>query len=233
MYNRWRHWFLRQDSEEWSKLHEEGAKVLTASVFPDLVGYGYQSVRKRFELALGLSKKKTNEYRDALLEYGKENEVLAIKDFYKSHPQFKGQIQPGIVWSAELPFVGASVDNLAWLGSDIYPVEVKCPCSQVLPEPKDRLGWLIQVQIQLYCLGPEAERGILYFWQDGFGRAYWVPRSPQLIDLLLCHGVWFFNNVAQRNESAYKGRNYKDKRIQNALAELLTEIKPIPQVETF
>jgi hypothetical protein len=169
---RFRHFAQDDSTAEWEDRHKPthrdafGKALIGASSVPNIVGVGYHSCIREYDLRMGLVEKE-NQFSDLIKLYGKQNEPTELKLLgeEKNLTLFK----TGSVFSVEWPWLYATPDSLALHKNDlgnpyellkIVEVKVNVPDSYIKggnPKPfpsstediKDK--WLVQIMIQLGC----------------------------------------------------------------------------------
>jgi hypothetical protein len=165
MFNRYLYTFVEQGSEEWLKLHDPINKIITASIVPDIVGFGYQSKNRIYRQFKGLEKREFNEQTQQILSYGRVNEHNAAEQFKEilNLPQAK----MGFIFHPYYDWLGCSPDRILRASDGEYELlEIKCPFKTKIPESITEipLKYIIQCQIQLACL-PSVRGCYLYIWR--------------------------------------------------------------------
>ena len=246
MDNEWEHWLLEQHDPTWEKNHKSDTKILSASIFPDIVGFGYRSRMMRWELMTGKRKSTDESNANYHMIRGQIFEFGAIKRFYNQHPEYLPVGQPGSKKSSEYPWIQASPDHV-WIHGDTKEIgllEVKCPADLPREPSLDhsslhiynwkhhndllvkneniKCKYLIQMQIQMYCMGPSIKNSILYLYTVHSQYTIKVPRDDEMIQCLLELGFIFYGQV-QKNEPP-SGACYKDHTLCKRLIELYNSL---------
>ena len=144
---------LTDGSEEWKRLHIPTEQIYSSSVIPDILGVGYNSPAKRYDLITGAvpSLQETNSYLQNILEYGRQMEPIAIDLWYERHPEWAG-IKAGMAKYNEV--IMASCDQIAInkTTGELRLVEIKCKTTQVeMDASKVGLHWIAQCIIEMLC----------------------------------------------------------------------------------
>lgn len=192
--NRFRHFYLSQDSEEWKDLHDPTYKPwqFSASIIADIVGLGYKPACTRWKLMKGLL---TPENTNYVFEYGKRNEAIALRNFYHKHPELVG-VQPGYLHDAEYDFLTASLDNIAVTPQgNLLNVEVKCPFNQEIPMTASEIKnqWLIQINMQMRVSG--IRTSVLTIWTPAACKDYLILYNENLANHLIQRVLEFRNSL--------------------------------------
>ncbi len=147
---------------------------LTASVFANAIGVGYDSRQKLWRQLTGREPRFEG---NAATEWGKDNEIHAITAYEVATGdivQSAGGKQ-GFVISASHDWLGCTPDG--YVGSDIV-VEAKCPASmQVYGKVPDH--YMPQIQGQLFITGRKLGHFVCWtpegfeVWEVPFDEEYW------------------------------------------------------------
>jgi predicted phage-related endonuclease len=180
---RLRYFFDDQHSPGWNLIHDPKNRplIIGASVAPNILGVGYISSAKQFNLYMGIVKRQEN---NCAMDYGNVFEPEAIKGFYEHFPQFIG-IRTGMILHPKCEFVGATPDQiLIHKTRGMYNMEVKCPFNQKVAEiAQFPYKYIVQVQIQMACIG--VKETIFLIWTPEKAVVYLVPFHQELHDHIM------------------------------------------------
>ena len=114
-----RYWYDEDNSEIWQELHNfaqtpDKEFIISASVAPSILGYGYKSIGYTWELYTGIRKEIHDEHTQKILDYGKNMEPYALHEFFTHWPTYVG-IKPGMLFAKNSFWLCCSYDNLAML----------------------------------------------------------------------------------------------------------------------
>lgn len=184
------YFFAEQDSKLWERVHESGfTEFLTASSVPDIFGLGYVSISNRFKHCVGnLDLSNTHsDYVKKLFETGKEDEKFVLKkirDHYMNVSKYV--IQPGLLISADHPYLAASCDAIVVGPEDLTNVEIKStqkdlnvdePCFEKTNIP---YHWIIQMQTQMLVTKLPETNLFIYHRPTGKIYSYNVYADPDI-----------------------------------------------------
>lgn len=152
--SRFRDFYITQDSPRWLQLHNPAQKpwLFTASVIPSIVGLGYDSASKVYDLMKAIKSWKFEENNPAIA-WGKDMEPKAIAEFLVKYP-FCG-VQPGLLYHPTIPHLAASLDHFLIHKTEDWMInmEVKCPWSSGVPEEASQIPakWLMWRSLSSLC----------------------------------------------------------------------------------
>jgi hypothetical protein len=238
MDDRWRDWADDQGSKKWSDLHKIGPGkrfVVTASMVPNILGFGFVSRNKVYKAWLGLDNiPEPNYYMRNAATWGLQHEKDAAEMFANGFPS--GAIEmmnPGLIWSAEYNWMGASLDRIVTLNHDngkyYFNLECKCPFISTVPKSVDEVPdrAYLQVQYQMYCT--DMSVSVLVFWSTDVTTMWLIERDDMLIQQII-HELVRFKRAVEKQKLPKKGikKTMKDYLQQSRSVHL----KPLPDLQS-
>ena len=238
----WEYWLIEQHDDKWEELHAPKSGIISASIVPDIVGFGYKSRMKRWEICTGLAMNLDDNFH---MQRGQLLEPKAIQRFYQKYPRFSPIGQPGPKKSKDFPWLHASLDHvfIDRVTKEFMLLEIKCPVTvppasdeedkldpysyqahleEEIKNEKIKVKYLIQMQIQMYCMGPTMQKGILYLYTTKEQHAIVVPRDDEIINVLLTF-IFIFQSQVMKNEKP-QGACYKDFKLVHLLKILYNKL---------
>jgi len=184
---RFKMWFNPPEGNVWDKLHrpaEQDEFTVTASTVPEIMGVGYSSAKRQFDLYTGQSI--WIEQNSMAIDHGKHSEDKAIATFYEHFPDWIG-IKPGVIFHAQYPSIplAASLDNIAVhktkFPTPVLNIECKCPFYNDKKLPMSMrdvsLKNIVQAQTQMECTG--IEKTVLWYWNENEQIGWKVARNKE------------------------------------------------------
>ncbi len=190
---------ISQDSELWEEIHHPNNKMITASIVPDILGYGYQSRKKLYNQMKGIEKKIVTDYTTALMKYGKDNEPKAAEEFRKLFNVAQAKV--GFIFHPEYNWLGCSPDRiLKFNDSDYKLLEIKCPAKSKIPNSVEELpiNYIIQCQVQLSCF-PTIEGIFLYFWKPDENECFFLFQDEKFQNFIIDECKQFIESLEKEN----------------------------------
>jgi len=177
----------KQGTEGW--LEDRQKTLLTGSVVPDVCGFGYKSRTERWRLSTGKKKEETNDYLQALYDYGHEQEPHAKATLEMELGLEEDTIQETSLWfNPAYPHLSATPDGLFHVDEELLVVELKCPqnTQTVIVGEKKWICYIIQLAVEIMCTG--ASGGVLFVYhpEQECLMTYW-PRDRELEKLILSY----------------------------------------------
>ncbi len=186
--------YIDQESKEWETLTKGATSLfaVTASTASDVVGVGYNSPFRRWQLDSGLIDDKPSERLQELWALGKQDEPYTVARFEQYWRTLSNSAEMWVdktgTWPhPKYPWLAASPDRRLYFpaerGFDL--LEVKSRQGDSIPEPPND-NYYIQVQVQLACC-PQA-RGCWFFSSNrnlDTQEARYITPDPELFESLI------------------------------------------------
>ena len=189
---------VSQRSEAWRVWRSQGLSASEAAVVMNRSPY--KSPWRLFAEKTGLVLEQSME-NNPLIRTGIQQEPVALHHFEEKHDIL---LLPICGESERYPLLRASFDGLSEANE---PVEIKCPHETTFMEvflnrehsPAFQLYWH---QVQQQMLVAEADRGFLYFYQDGQTVEFEIQRDEGFIQALIETARDFWSAVKNGQEPA-------------------------------
>jgi hypothetical protein len=215
-FNRFKYWFDEPSGELWDALHRPDKMdefLITASIVPEILGVGYGSPKKQYDLYT-----KSTQYvkqESPAIDWGNEHEKDAIIAFYQRFPGFVG-VKPGILFHADYPTVplATSLDSIIWNAR--YPehlinLECKCPFYNNFKLPSTvndvSLKHIVQCQTQMLISG--IRDSILWFWSPHGTKGFHIKYNKKA-EKLIIKAIKEFENMV-KDKLPYPRGHFKTK----------------------
>jgi hypothetical protein len=225
MSSRWRDWIQDQGSAKWKELHEIGPHkqfIVTASMVPNILGYGYISRNIIYKAWVGESiLPKPDSFSQTAMNWGTKHEVDAVNTFKNNISLRMAMLKPGLIRAKKQDWMAASLDRLVLFeeGGKQYKfnLECKCPYKAKIPQKKEELAYrlLLQVQFQMYC--SDLGVSVVVYWSYTEFSIWIIIRDDVLIDKII-------NLIEDFKESVEnKDLLQSTKRVKKSLNDLLEQ----------
>lgn len=234
MDDRFRFWFIDENSQQWEDLHKHTYRPLlfTASNVPSILGMGYDSPATMYELYKGEKEKRIDMFLKRILDYGKTMEPIALEDFYDNYcGEWTLGAKPGPLIHKDIPWLLASVDQILYNPStrELALLEIKCPWTSCTPEYVEEVSstYLIQVQIQMLVTG--VEKTFLYIYGRVARALFEIPYDPDLCHIILYQLEQFKNRIDNCNKPPRRKGNSE---LETVIQEFLPKCKKCVHVSS-
>jgi len=215
---------LQQNSPTWDEFHAPGFRgFLTASIVPDILGFGYQSPHARFKHCTGLKPIEFTSYAQDILNQGHEAEQECL-NYITEHclTPDKVLMKPGIIVSPTYPYLAASLDAILVSKNRLVNIEIK-HCKNSWVEKPIALDYfpgtlspkyLLQVQTQMLCSGIEESLLILFddvgfrTKQDNFMHIFAINQNAKVQQAITYYTYKFWNDINQDDSEISKVQDY-------------------------
>ena len=189
---------VSQRSEAWRIWRAQGLSASEAAVVMNRSPY--KSPWRLFAEKTGLVLEQSLD-NNPLIQAGLQQEPVALHHFEEKHGVL---LLPICAESERYPLMRASFDGLS---EDNEPVEIKCPHETTFMEvflnrEQSTAFQLYWHQVQQQMLVAEADRGFLYFYQDGQTVEFEIQRDEGFIQALIETALDFWSAVKNGQEPA-------------------------------
>jgi len=145
---------LDTEDPEWQNYHEPSNCYFTSSMISDILGFGYNSCSKRYDLMVKAIENKENPFTTRVQQHGIENEPIAIETWYEMYPEFTG-VKPGMAKYND--YILASCDQVLYHKQNrtLHLLEIKCTTNpREFTDSRDiPTKWIAQCQMEMLCWG--------------------------------------------------------------------------------
>ena len=214
---------LQQNSPTWDEFHSSGFRgFITASVVPDILGYGYQSAHARFRHCTGMRPIEHNPIALNIMNQGQEAEQECLS-YIANNCLYPDQIlmKPGIIVAPNYPFLAASLDAIVVGKNSLTNIEIKHYTKQW--EEKECAAdyfpgtlspkYLLQVQAQMMCSGIEESHLILFddlgcrIKATNFMHVFSIKQNAKIQQAIAYHSYKFWNDINQEDSEIVKAQD--------------------------
>lgn len=187
---------VSQRSEPWRVWRSQGVSASEAAVIMNRSPY--KTPWRLWAEKTGLVLEKSLE-NNPLIRAGIQQEPVALQHFEEKHGVL---LLPICGESERYPLMRASFDGLSEANE---PVEIKCPHESTfldvfLNREQSTVFQLYRCQVQQQILVAEADRGFLYFYQDGQTLEFEIQRDDSFIKQLIETAIDFWAAVKNGQE---------------------------------
>lgn len=202
---------LDTDSKTWQELHVPTNCYFTSSIIPDILGFGYNSCAKRYDLMTGNTElpEKTSPFLQAVQQFGNDTEPIAIEKWYELHPEYTG-IKAGVAKYNE--YIMASCDQILLHKEHktLHLLEIKCTVTpREFNDGRDiPTKWIAQCQMEMLCWNIHSCYLFIYQGEKEKNYIFKIEYHPEAVQRILNEIEEFIDNHLRKG--IRPTRKYKD-----------------------
>jgi hypothetical protein len=178
--------YLDTEDPEWQDLHKPEKCLFTSSIISDILGFGYNSCSKRYDLMVKAIELKDNEFTKMVQQHGVENEPIAINQWYEMFPEYTG-VKPGMAKYND--YILASCDQILYhkTNKTLHVLEIKCTVThrEFIDGRDVPPKWIAQCQIEMLCWNIKSCFLFIYQGPNQPHYVFEILYNQQIIDEIL------------------------------------------------